>query len=122
MQIEQLIDSIQKRPGMFVEGKRVDYIYYLLSGYCGANNKLLHEDDMNQSFSCWFGKWLWQWIEENVDAEYTPRTMLWYDDIKWLAKDGQEEFTLFFDLCKLFFEDYKNKTGYFSWRNQQEEK
>lgn len=114
MQIEQLIDSIQRRPGMYIEEKRIDYIYYLISGYCGANYKLLNEDDMNSRFSSWFGKWLLQWIEENIDTEYTPNTVIWYYYIKWLAKDEQQEFTLFFDLCKMFFEDYKNKTGYFS--------
>ena len=44
MQIEQLIISMQKRPKMFVKEERIDYIYYLLSGYCGANNKLLKDD------------------------------------------------------------------------------
>ena len=49
------------------------------------------------------------WIEDNVDAEYVPRTAYWYDDIETITKKGQNEITIFFDLCKTFFEDYKNR-------------
>jgi len=117
MQIEQLIMSMQKRPKMFVKEERIDYIYYLLSGYCGANSKLSKEDDdMDQRFCLWFGKWLVMWINDNVDAEYSPKTAYWYDDIKMIAKNRQDEVNIFFELCNIFFEDYRNNTGYFSWR------
>lgn len=115
MRIEQLIASIQKRPKMFVKEERIDYIYYLLSGYCGANSKL-SEDDMERKFCFWFNKWLIMWIVDNVDSEYLPKTAYWYDDIKALAQDEQDEVNTFFKLCGIFFEDYKNKSGYFSWR------
>lgn len=118
MQIEQLIDEIQRRPKMFVKEERIEYIYYLLSGYCGANCKL-SDNDMEHKFRFWFGKWLRMWIEDNVDAEYAPETAYWYDDIKKITKKDQNELTVFFDLCKSFFEDYKNKTGYFSWRDEE---
>ncbi len=116
MQIEQLIDSIQKRPKMFVKEERIEYIYYFLFGYCAANNKL-SDNDIEQKFCYWFGKWLIMWIEDNVDAEYEPQTAYWYDDIKNITRKGQNEVTIFFYLCKGFFEDYKNKIGYFSWRD-----
>lgn len=115
MQIKELISSIQKRPKMFVKEERIDYIFYLLFGYCGAHSKL-SEDDMDRSFCIWFGKWLIMWIEDNVDAEYSSKTAWWYDDIKTIAKNEQDELNLFFELCNKFFEDYRNKTGYFSWR------
>ena len=116
MQIEQLITSIQKRPKMFIKEEKIEYIYYLLSGYCGANKKI-SEDDMEQKFCSWFGKWLVMWIEDNIDAEYTPKTGYWYDDIKIIAKDEDKEVEVFFDLCKGFFSDYKNKVGYFSLKD-----
>lgn len=115
MQIEKLIDSIQKRPKMFVKEEKIEYIFYLLSGYCGANGKL-SEDDINRNFCFWFGKWLIIWIQNNVNVKYTPQTAFWYDDIKTISKSKQDEIKLFFDLCNCFFEDYENKTGYFSWR------
>ena len=94
MQIEQLIISIQKRPGMFIKEERIDYIYYLLSGYCGANNKL-EGDDMEQKFCYWFSKWLRMWIVDNVDSGYLPKTAYWYDDIKMIAKNEKDEVDIF---------------------------
>lgn len=116
MKIEQLITTIQKRPGMFVKEEKIEYIYYLLLGFCGASKNYAN-DNIEQKFCYWFGKWLIIWIEDNVDAEYAPQTAYWYDDIKRITKKGQNEVTIFFDLCKSFFEDYKNKIGYFSWRD-----
>lgn len=115
MQIEHLIFSIQNRPKMFVKEERIDYLYYLLSGYCAGIND--SPDEMDQKFCCWFGKWLMIWIERNIDANYIPQTSYWYDDIKVIAKDDHNEVMLFYDLCSQFFEDYKNKTGYFGWKN-----
>lgn len=56
---------------MFIKEERIEYIYYFLLGYCSANNEYL-EDDINGKFCCWFLRWLWSWIEDNVDAEYIP--------------------------------------------------
>ncbi|MCM1097616.1 MAG: hypothetical protein NC427_06075 [Ruminococcus flavefaciens] len=114
MQIERLIKSIQKRPKMFLKEEKIEYIYYLLSGYCGANR--VSEDNMDCMFCTWFRKWLIMWIVENVDEKYSVKTAYWYDDIKAIAQGKQEEIKMFFELCDLFFEDYKNKVGYFSWK------
>ena len=115
MKIEQLIYEIQKRPGMFVKEERLDYIFYLLSGYCGANHALPEtEDTVERNFSVWFNEWLLMWIENNIDKEYTPKTLYWYDNIKEIVQSGENEFDVFFELCKSFFEDYKDKKGYFS--------
>lgn len=116
MQIKKLIISIQQRPKMFVKEEKIEYIYYLLSGYCGAS-KRVHDDEMDQKFCLWFGQWLKRWITNNFDAEYVSTTAYWYDDIKVMASESQDEFRLFFELCTSFFEDYENKIGYFSWRN-----
>ena len=116
MKIEELIISMKKRPQMFVKEERIDYFYYFLSGYCGANNRLLG-DDMDQKFCLWFSKWLILWINQYIDAEYLPKTAYWYDDIKAIAKTEQDEIRIFFDLCNSFFEDYRNGRGYFSCRH-----
>lgn len=43
--------------------------------------------------------------------------MLWYEIIRDIAGNEQKAVTLFYVLCKIFFEDYKKKRGYFLWRN-----
>ena len=116
MNIEQLIYEIQKRPKMFVKEERIEYIYYLLSGYCAASNKS-SDDDVDKKFCCWFGKWLRTWIEDNIDDEYISKTAYWYDDVKAIDKNEQKEVIVFFDLCHHFFNDYSNGTGYFSWKH-----
>ena len=115
MQIEQLIFLIQKRPKMFIKEEKIEYIYYLLLGYCAATGAL--SDEIDQKFCCWFGKWLMMWIERNIKANYIPKTAYWYDDIKVIAKNDHNEVALFYELCKKFFEDYKDKVGYFACKN-----
>lgn len=117
MHIDELIHAMQVRPKMFVREVRIDYIFHLLTGYCGANADLPNYS-MDRKFCAWFGKWLIMWIENNVDAKYRPESACWYDDIIRITPDGQNEVDLFFDLCDKFFDDYENKTGYFSWRNE----
>ena len=107
MQIEQLILTMKKRPGMFVKEEKIEYIYYFLLGFCGANKNYI-ADGMDHKFSLWFGKWL--------------LTAYWYDDIKTLAKNETNEVRLFYELCENFFLEYRNKMGYFSFRNDDIEK
>ena len=117
MHIEQLIDTISKRTGMFVKEERIDYIYYLIVGHCGAKSEFL-VDDMDKKFCIWFGKWLLIWIENNIDSEYLPESVYWYEDIVKIAGDEQKAIDMFYKLSKEFFYDYHNKKGYFSWRNE----
>lgn len=116
MYIEQTIDSIRRRPGMFVKEEKIEYIYHFISGNCLACNQY-SSDDMDKMFSRWFGEWLLEWIEENVDMEYQPKSQHWYRDIKAIAGGEEEEVTLFYKLSSFFFDDYRNGSGYFSWRN-----
>ena len=73
---------------MFIKEERIEYIYYFLLGYCSANNEYL-EDDINGKLCCWFLRWLWSWIEDNVDAEYIPQAAYWYEDIYFISNNSQ---------------------------------
>lgn len=115
MRIKELIHSMRIRPKMFVREVRMDYIFHFLVGYRVASAKL-PDDNMDRNFCSWFGKWLILWIENNIDSKYRPTSAAWYDDIIRITPNGQDEVDFFFDLCDEFFEDYENKTGYFSWR------
>lgn len=112
MYIEQLIESIDKRPKMYVKEEKLEYIYYYILGYCSASHHF-STDEMDKMFCCWFWKWLVKWIEDNVNSEYQTKSAIWYDDIRNIAENENEEIELFFRLSREFFEDYKNKTGYF---------
>ena len=49
MDMFKLITSIRKRPLMYVKEEKIEYIYYLLSGYCAAGIAT-QEDSMNKKF------------------------------------------------------------------------
>ena len=120
MKIKQTLDTMRQRPGMYIEDKRIDYIFYLLDGYCVGwkkavkdGQKVDDDDEMSGNFTVWFGQWLKMWIEDNIDPEFRV-SVQWYKNIKAITKDGQDEFDVFFELCDKFFDDYKNRRGYFS--------
>ena len=112
MYIEEAIGVLRKRPGMVVSKKTIEHIYYFISGSCFAG-QYLECDEMDKMFSSWFGEWLLQWVKENMDAQYKPATSYWYMDIKEIAGGAEKEVPLFLDLCENFFDDYKNRRGYF---------
>lgn len=120
VEIQELIQGISKRPKMYLAEVKIEYIYYLLEGYCYVNNKM-HGEDMDAKFCYWFWKWLGVWIIENVNSNYMSETVFWYEDIKKIVDDEEDEVPLFFELCALFFEDYNKKRGYFEWRNSMKE-
>lgn len=117
MEIMDRINRMRQRPGMFVKEERIDYIFYNICGYCQGCYKYT-DDDMDKMFHAWFGKWLMLWIVDNFDSEYIPKTIFWYEDIKIISSQtGQNEVTLFYELCDLFFDDYISKKGYFHEEN-----
>ena len=58
----------------------------------------------------WFGQWLLILIKKNINSNYERTTCFWYDDIT-----SRKNVICFYDLL-LFYEDHKNKEGYFEWR------
>ena len=117
MQIEELLVALQKNPEKFIDEERIEYIYHFLGGYCyGGAESGLGKEDLNRRFSGWFWNWLLKWIRKNVNVKYTPKAAIWSDDIKAIAGGEEKEVPLFYELCGYFFEDYRKKRGYFSWR------
>ena len=107
MYIRHEISGMQSKPKMYVREVTIEHIYYLLSGISIAFSEL-PKDSLDRNFMDWFGKWLIRWINSNINPEYSPQTAYWYDDIKKIAENEQDEVELFFRLCQLFFEDYDN--------------
>ena len=63
-----------------------------------------------------FGQWLLILIKKNINSNYERTTCFWYYDIICTSNNRQKECDMFYDLFLLFYEDYKNKEGYFEWR------
>ncbi|MCH5268108.1 MAG: hypothetical protein J1E62_07165 [Lachnospiraceae bacterium] len=117
MHIEGLIALIKKRDMVLVEDERTDYICQFLMGYYYSASAYVIDkvtSDMDKNFWTWFGRWLVGWIQENIDQQYEPKTSWWYHDIKMIAGDEQNEVKVFYNLCDQFFEDYRERRGYFA--------
>lgn len=118
MQMEELLNSMKKTPEKFIDEERLDHIFHFLRGYCsGSAHSGLCVEEVDYRFSGWFWKWLLEWIYNNIDEDYTPESAIWSDDIKAIAGGEEKEVPLFYELCGYFFEDYRKKRGYFSWRS-----
>ena len=113
MHIEQLIQSMKKRPHMYVDEVRLDYIFYVIMGNCGANHHY-ETDELDRYFCVWFGKWLEKWIVDNIDPDYQMSSFMWYKTIEEIVPAEENSVEMFFGLCDMFFEDYKNSKGYFA--------
>ena len=104
MNLKELINLIQKRPGVFVEEERLDYVYYLVCGHLGCNlkNKMNYKEDLN--FSSFFPRWLLIWVRDHVDKNYEVRNLVWYHIIEDVTNTDNEALALFFKLCDEFFQ------------------
>lgn len=113
MKILNKIAFIKEHPERFMKEEKIEYVYYYLMGYCsifGTQDK----DDIDQKYFTYFSDWLIDWIKKNIDEKYVPQSDSWYEIIKDITKEPKKPLNVFYDLTKLFFEDYEAKRGYFS--------
>lgn len=115
----EFITTIARRPGMFIPEIKIESLYYFLSGYCLAYRTTdAPHDEIDEKFCTWFGEWLALWIQDNIDADYIPESKFWYETVIHYTPEGKDVLAYFFELCNLFFDDYYNACGYFSWREK----
>lgn len=95
MNIEDLISAIKRRPGMFVQHKRLDYIKYFISGFhChGAVSKTAEMVDHH--FNDGFHIWVRGWMKSNLGIEFDEKHG-WYEYITLSTKSNEESVDLFF--------------------------
>lgn len=113
MEILNRINAIKENPEKFMKEEKIEYVLYYLLGVCTAC-KAQDKEDIDQKFFPYFSYWLIDWIEKNIDENYVPKSALWCEIIKDITKEPQKPLDVFFDLIKLFYEDYEAKRGYFS--------
>ncbi|MCM1500888.1 MAG: hypothetical protein NC124_20715 [Clostridium sp.] len=116
MYIKKLIQFIQKRPLMYLQEEKIDYIYHFLLGHCGFACRCDFASEMDKEFELWFGKWLYEWMVEHYDKNYKFKTFHWNDTLKEITGSEEEAVQLFYTLCETFFSDYEEETGYFEWK------
>lgn len=105
MNIKEFISAIQKRPKMYVEEVRLDYIYYLVIGYLGSN--LINESgcSIDRKFKAHFSNWVLEWVRKNVDESYERKSFFWYQILNDVTSNENEATDLFFKLSNIFFQE-----------------
>lgn len=95
MNIEELINAIRRRPGMFVQDKRLDYMRYFITGfYChGAVSKTAEIIDYH--FNEKFHVWVREWIKGNLGIEFVEERG-WYEYIILSTKKQRRSVRLVF--------------------------
>lgn len=109
MNIKEFIYAIQSRPQMYVEEVRLDYIYYLISGYvCSV---LINKGGCNidREFKEKFLDWTVKWVRENLDENYEKKHFWWYCVVYDVTSNEKEAIDLFFKLCDRFFQEFERK-------------
>jgi len=104
MNLMELIDSMEKRPKMYVMPVKIEYIFYFIFGYLWRKDL----DDIERTFRSHFHYWIVDWIVKNIDNKYEMESFLWYHAFISVTKGDQEAVDLFFKASREFFDDYKN--------------
>jgi len=105
MNIETLLHSINKRPGMFVQDRRLDYIRYFIAGfYCHASVSGTTES-IDRYFNDNFHGWVREWLGNNLNIEFDEERG-WYEYITLSTPNNDDSFNLFFKLVNEFFKEF----------------
>lgn len=98
--IKEMILLIEKRPGICVGDKRVDYLSHYLTGRLeGTENKV------DQVFRSTFSQYMHDWINKNVvkDNLEIEFNFNWYKMIYSVTNTEEEAWELFFNIAHEFF-------------------
>lgn len=104
--IEMLIAGIRRRPRMYVDEVKIEYIYHFLFGYSMGNRE--KESESDKIFRLAFSKWFFGWIIKNLDSNYENQSFVWYHMLIDVTNSAEEAVELFFQLSEKFFEEYHN--------------
>lgn len=105
MNIEELISAIRRRPGMFVQDKRLDYIKYFITGFHCHGSLSKTTEAIDHHFSEEFHVWVREWIKNNQGIEFDEERG-WYEYITSSTKNNEESYNLFFKLADVFFNEF----------------
>ena len=107
--IEELIQRIKQRPGMYVHEVRLDYVYYLIFGHNGCASQVKIRTQKDVYFQTKFFKWLINWARENWNKDYSGQYVFWYQIIDQNTNSPEESVTKFIELAEQFFSEYEEE-------------
>lgn len=106
MDIREKIISIEKRPLMFIEEMRLDFIYYIIAGHIASSLGHDKATENDKKFHYTYHKWIYNWIKNNIDSDFPEEDLFfWYHNFRKVTSSEEEAIKLFFQATKEFFED-----------------
>ena len=105
--IEELIQRIKQRPGMYIHEMRLDYIFYLILGHSGCASRVNSEAEKDIYFKNKFLRWLKEWVKKNWDKNYIGNDVFWFQIIDRYTNTSEESVTKFIELAEQFFSEYE---------------
>lgn len=108
MDLEELIQRIKAKPGMFVRIIDLDHISCFVSGF--LFNSIMNDraDDMESAFNGKFHAWARHALERKYNIKFdVDRGYVFY--IEQLETSPNRRLELFFDLCEEFFNELRKK-------------
>ena len=107
--IEQMIERIKKRPGMYLgkEDINVKEVYMYLRGFCAAKSTNQIERELDKWFRTNFSHYVFEWLNKNNKLNQDEFTFIWY---KYFDSYDEEGIILFYAACESFFNEYRSKS------------
>lgn len=110
MDIEQALIIVKRRPGMYIRTPNIRELRHFIGGFLFNNIECGRKYPMDINFKRRFHDWARQRIEERRGVIFDLD--VGYDDyIEAVCENGEQEMTLFFELCEEFFEEMRNYNG-----------
>ena len=115
--IKNLIVSLQLRPKMFLKEEKLDYVYYLLTGYIThlfESMECQHFIERNENFQRDFLSWVMDWALIKFNKNYAEGNefLFWYQIIEQNTNSNEEAMKTFYELSRQFFLE-----RFFNWKN-----
>ena len=109
MHLEERIDCIKGRPGMYITAKKVENIECFLRGILLAIEYYDKKNEYDEFFDKYFLEWVKEWLYRKKDLTFDEDYGKYSQYIRKVSKDDEESFTLFFEIEKDFREMYNNR-------------
>jgi len=108
MNIEQLINTVKKRPGMYVGCLELQPISFFIDGFMYNNVSSDKMEIVDIEFREKFDDWAREQLGKKYNIEFEKcRNYFYY--ITQVNQNPEEGLKIFFDLCDEFFEEFHKK-------------